>query len=1480
VVYEGTDGNTANDKILVAEAAGANMRVQRFDAEGRFERMWGKDVDGSAPFTGYEICSVRRSCQAPALGSTGAAAGEFDDPTGLAVDQQNGWLYVYDRDNHRIQKFDLDGNFLLMFGDNVNATDGTDVCAAADLTAGDTCSAGVGGASIGQIGPVGSSTLQVRGLAVDPVTSDVFVADPTNRRLQRFNADGTLDASPVLGSAGTGAGQFATNQPLHLAVDASGIVYASDANPSTSAQRINRFDSATGAAVAAIASPPLLPGGGVTPTLGLEIDSDSDGGGPDQEHLLVVRDPASAIPPATVPDTGNNTVVQEFDIPAVPTDPILAPQLVDTHVFAAQAVNGIGVSSGGGDIYLPAAFSSSQFPACSCGSAAGIVILAASTQAPTAEASPPTTIGSDSAELAGTVNPGGPGATYRFEVSKSGIDFDSVGDPEVIGGLDDVSVSRTASDLDANALYRAKLIVTRITSLTTVATATSSEITFVTDPRGPDAITDPPAYVGTTAAGLAGRVNPHGLPTTHSFRYGLSLPLISQTPTRSSGAGWGYASASHDLATESGFDYRYQITASNDQGSVNGGIVGFRTPDTAPPPFGRGYELVSPADKLSGVGAGRYAQGDVPGAYPGIASADGDRYIVHGALGAMLLDSAQAYANDFAFAERTATGWRSHSPFTHPSGGSSNNRFANIRATSTDLSTLLWGSNGGSFQVFDDELGLTAGVPKLSDWQGRWEIFGPKTVAESNGDLDGGGSARVVSADGSHAALSSAFRGLAGVGDPFLDVPTSASAAYLSRLANPLPDTFAGGSDVEPLGLCDSGTEIPERVASGKLDVGGQGCPTPLTSKRGSSLGSPNPSDDVATRKNLLSADGSRAFFLSPDPATQLSGPTPTGGGQATCASEYFDSEFNTVVANGPDTECPAQMYVRYEDDDGSVATRWISRTEVTVANGAAAEQDASLLGRTIYEGATPDGDKVFFRTTSPLTADDPNGAGSAPAGGVTTGVANSNSWDLYMYDFPDGQGSDPGDGQLTRISAGPTGASDPQVSGPTGTEGAPGMAASLRLVSTDGRRVFFVTSAPLAGVPAAANGTTTTQGGGVLSNDGRNLYLFDAAKPAADRWRFVVRIPNAVTSNTDLDGCATTGTRSGYSSLVPNAADDGTVVANNVPHNCVTGADDGSFISFFTRWPLIGNESSSLSGDIYGYDADADTLTRISTPRVDATTYRCAETANLGFGVDCFGDTGIGPASSLDESHRRGVATDPARPGDRIVYFQSKSALVAADVDAHYDVYEWRNGDLSLISPGTPSPAYYAGNSADGQDVFIMTRDRLSWQDRDEVMDVYDAREGGGFAEPPPPPVGCVLLAQDCQDGGGTSPIAISPETGTTGNDNAQPGPRQMLTVAVPSGGALKRAGRTGKLAVRVRGVKAGPVGVTARARIGNRMRQIGRKSGRLSGPKTTTLNLRLSSAAMKVLKTKRRLNVSLKVSAKGARTRSISFVLRRAAR
>src|SRR5512145_533897 len=125
-------------------------------------------------------------------GSAGTAAGQFSSPEGIAVGGLGPqYVYVADTQNHRIQKFDLLGNFVATWGSF--------------------------GSGDGQFN-------RPTGVTVDPA-GNVFVADTGNNRIQAFNSNGQLMMK--WGSFGTGDGQF--NAPTGvLASQFSRDVYVAD----------------------------------------------------------------------------------------------------------------------------------------------------------------------------------------------------------------------------------------------------------------------------------------------------------------------------------------------------------------------------------------------------------------------------------------------------------------------------------------------------------------------------------------------------------------------------------------------------------------------------------------------------------------------------------------------------------------------------------------------------------------------------------------------------------------------------------------------------------------------------------------------------------------------------------------------------------------------------------------------------------------------------------------------------------------------------------------------------------------------------------------------------------------------------------------------------------------------------------------------------------------------------------------------------
>jgi DNA-binding beta-propeller fold protein YncE len=121
----------------------------------------------------------------------------------------------------------------------------------------------------------------------------------------------------------------------------------------------------------------------------------------------------------------------------------------------------------------------------------------------------------------------------------------------------------------------------------------------------------------------------------------------------------------------------------------------------------------------------------------------------------------------------------------------------------------------------------------------------------------------------------------------------------------------------------------------------------------------------------------------------------------------------------------------------------------------------------------------------------------------------------------------------------------------------------------------------------------------------------------------------------------------------------------------------------------------------------------------------------------------------------------NPISAGGGKVFFSTKDALVAADTNGREDVYEWEGGEDHLISTGAGEfNSTFIDASPSGKDVFFATRERLVAADTDENTDVYDAREGGGFA--PAPAAGAPCEAESCRP-----PLAAAPAAPLLGSQS-----------------------------------------------------------------------------------------------------------------
>ncbi|MGO9922342.1 MAG: SMP-30/gluconolactonase/LRE family protein, partial [Isosphaeraceae bacterium] len=89
-----------------------NNRVDEFSPSGGFIEAigWGVKKEGGKE---YEVCTKATGCHA---GIEGSGGGQFNDPRGIAINQNTGHIYVSDAGNNRIEEFSSTASYLGSFG--------------------------------------------------------------------------------------------------------------------------------------------------------------------------------------------------------------------------------------------------------------------------------------------------------------------------------------------------------------------------------------------------------------------------------------------------------------------------------------------------------------------------------------------------------------------------------------------------------------------------------------------------------------------------------------------------------------------------------------------------------------------------------------------------------------------------------------------------------------------------------------------------------------------------------------------------------------------------------------------------------------------------------------------------------------------------------------------------------------------------------------------------------------------------------------------------------------------------------------------------------------------------------------------------------------------------------------------------------------------------------------------------------------------
>jgi Tol biopolymer transport system component len=329
--------------------------------------------------------------------------------------------------------------------------------------------------------------------------------------------------------------------------------------------------------------------------------------------------------------------------------------------------------------------------------------------------------------------------------------------------------------------------------------------------------------------------------------------------------------------------------------------------------------------------------------------------------------------------------------------------------------------------------------------------------------------------------------------------------------------------------------------------------------------------------------------------------------------------------------------------------------------------------GGGVFQAASADGSKAFFTDKSKLKA----GAGEG---------------DLYLYELPGQELKD-----LTPEALTP----GPEAAGILGVVGS----------SDDGAYLYFAATGVLSGEEENGAGERAEAGAD-------NLYLYHEAQVgfvatlSADDSSDWSSVPRELSARVSPDGRHLAFLSVEAEKL---AGYDNTIAAGTHCH-----------LPQIKGQPLT---ESSFCPQAFLYDADAGTLV-------------CAS-------CNPSGERPQGPSTLPGWSNPYEGPRYLSDDGSRL-FFESRDALLPADENGKGDVYEFERagtgtctsespsfalasgGCLDLISSGKSSAeSFLIDASSAGRDAFFSTRSPLVGWDGNENYDVYDAREGGGFAEP-----------------------------------------------------------------------------------------------------------------------------------------------------
>ncbi len=973
------------------------------------------------------------------FGVEGSGMGQFKTPSGVAVSNSTGDVYVVDTGNNRVEEFTADGGTTVAEFDGASAPTG--VFSSPDGIAVDNSPN-----------------------PLDPSEGDVYVVDSGHDVIDKFSASGTY-----LGQITEAAGE-ALGALDGVAVDPSGRVWVYQASSA-----IDDYTNGLANEFVASRDSPF----GASP--GFAVDASGD---------LYVNRGARVV--AELNEAGEE-LIQELNpepTSAVATDLAANEVYIDNETSVARYTpngvllerfgagdltsgSGIGVDSATGTVYVADA------------AANGVAVFHAVT-VPDAVTGTGTGKATE-ATLTGTVNPDEVALTaceFEYGTSTSyGETIPCSQTPTEIGaGNAAVPVQAHVTGLQPRTQYHFRLVAqnTNGSGLGVDREFTTFTVPFIESEFATD--------VSTESATLAGTLNPGGLETAYHVEIGLTTGYGHTLPVPDAPAGSTLASEEfqvHAQELKPDTEYHYRFVATNALGATNGPDAMLVTGTARPAhglPDGRAYELVSPVDKNGGSVDGEFQKPSFQ------SSASGDR-VVYSSEEAFAGAQSGAALAQLYLATRAADSWGT-TPLLPPQAPGCNTCNPGFEAFSTELTSgiLVIGNQRGQ-----DSPALVPGEPAHTT-----NTFVRDNSGGTYSLVDGtpvSGSAAGTQPVGESANLDHVVFEDDAALTPGAPVEPNGRKLYdwtagTTRLVSVLPDetpapepTIAGGF---------SGSGGLGAVSSDGAEIYFQSSPTPG--------GVPNLYlRDAGVRTEQLdvthggagpggggtflagAADGSHALF-SADAESGITADTVPGSG----ANLYeYDVATETPVDLTPTSDAEVSGVVGVSTDGsyvyyvaagvlspGAVAgepnlylyhaghTAFIA----TLSTGDRSDWSAPHIS---YRTArlTPDGHTLAFESINPLT-----GVDNTVAGGASCGIDQENNamgpscTEVYIYDAITGA--------VTCVSCNPTrarplGPSFLGASAPGNDELLPDYL--TRNLSEDGSRVFFASMDAF--TPADSNG-------------------------------------------------------------------------------------------------------------------------------------------------------------------------------------------------------------------------------------------------------------------------------------------------------------------------------------------------------------------------------------------------------------------------